>query len=182
MPHVTPLPLMVALAAIIAGAGACQRQEPQPARKTAPVTTAQQNHLWRIEVMQDGRSLSQVEVCADHAIEASFSRPVPFIQGQECVHVDEAVETHATYSVRCRTGDQLYRVGSVTTGDRARDFTVEMAVSRQDAKGPSFEQVRRYKQIGPCPVDWKIGDSAAPGQTQVVNTLSGERRTVARRP
>lgn len=96
------------------------------------------------------------------------------------MRVDDPTDTGATYSVRCRIDDQLYRVGSVTNGDRAREFTVEMAVSRQDKKGPSFEQVRRYTRVGACPAGWKIGDSAAPGQTQVTNTLSGEKRTIAR--
>ena len=131
-----------------------------------------------IEVIQDGKPTSQLEICADRNVESSFVRPAPSIGGKDCMRVAEQVETDTTYSVRCRTDDQLYRVGSSTTGDRARAFTVEMAVTRQDKKGPTFEQVRRYSLAGACPAGWKIGDSAAPGATQVVNTLTGETRAI----
>lgn len=186
--------VFVALVAAAALPAACQRQDARPPPKDAAVTRTEANlapkdvalagagrhQLWRIEVMQNGQPSQPLEICADQAIEASFSRPVPTIEGRECVRVDDPTDTGATYSVRCRIDDQLYRVGSVTNGDRAREFTVEMAVSRQDKKGPSFEQVRRYTRVGACPAGWKIGDSAAPGQTQVTNTLSGEKRTIAR--
>ncbi|CAN7504344.1 hypothetical protein LJR164_003454 [Phenylobacterium sp. LjRoot164] len=169
--------LLVAALALIASA--CQREDAKPTQRTKAVASSE-TRLWRIEVVQIGQPASQVELCADHAIEASFRRPTPSVAGRECVRVDAPVETATTYSVKCRTDDQLYRVGSSITGDPTSDFTVEMAVSRQDKKGPSFEQVRRYTQIGPCPAGWKIGDSAAPGQTQVVNTLSGEKRSVVK--
>ena len=177
MPNKRSFLLVAALALM---ASACQRQDAKRADEAKTPAASEENHLWRIEVTQGGHAVSQVELCADPAIEASFSRPAPSIAGRECVRVDAPVVTATTYSVRCRTDDQLYRVGSLITGDRTRDFTVEMAVSRQDEKGPSFEQTRRYTRIGPCPAGWKIGDSARPGQSEVFNTLSGEKRSIAR--
>lgn len=88
----------------------------------------------------------------------------------------QAVENGATYAVRCNIDNQQYRVGSLIKGDPARDFTVEMAVAAQGRTGPSFEQVRRYRLLGPCPSGWMIADAAAPGATRVSNALTGAAR------
>lgn len=164
--------------ALAATASACDRGKPvsvPPGAAEAP-PPAEATSLWRIEVLDGGKAASAVDICADRNVQAAFVRPAPELQGKPCVRVADPVETDTTYSVRCRVDDALYRVGSSTTGDTAREFTVEMAVTRQDMKGPMFEQVRRYRRLGDCPAGWKIGDSAAPGATQVVNTLTGETR------
>jgi len=189
----------IALCGLAFAAAGCNRREEitaTPGQLTTPPPPSEQLSLWRIDVLQDGKSVSQLDICADRSIEASFMRPAPELNGKPCVVVAErsprprtdqiapvteaagGVETRTTYSARCRIDDQLYRVGSAVTGDKTRDFTVDMAVTRQDAKGPMFEQVRRYQRLGECPRGWTIGDSAAPGATQVVNTLTGQTRSI----
>lgn len=178
------IPLLLLAGLTAAGLSACDRREAgAPAPAAAPAAApGEETALWRVEVLQDGAVASQLDICADRAVRSSFTRPAPEVDGKPCVRVADPVETAETYSVRCRVDDQLYRVGSTTQGDLAQDFTVEMAVTRQDRDGPMFEQVRRYRRLGACPADWKIGDSAAPGASQVVNTLSGETRAVAAPP
>lgn len=175
----TPL----AIASLLMSLAACDRPEEPTVAASAPPTAADAGpaapNLWRIEVLDGEKIVQSLDICADLAVQQSFSRPTPEIGGRPCVRVGEAVETDGTYSVRCRSDEQLYRVGAAVQGDPAKDFTVEMAVTMQDRKGPTFEQVRRYRLTGPCPAGWAIGDSAAPGTTQVTNTLTGEARTVA---
>ena len=170
-----PRPVLIAVAVCAAASlAACQRsQTPPAAQSKAPaVAAAEAPSLWRIEVLSDGKAVSQLDICADRAVRSSFARPAPEVNGKSCVRVGDAVETDGTYSVRCRIDDALYRVGSTTEGDPTKDFKVEMAVARQDKKGPTFEQVRHYTRMGACPAGWAIGDSAAPGSAKVANTLT----------
>jgi hypothetical protein len=165
--------LVLLATAALAG---CDRKAPLSAtpgenHALAAAVSAEPTSLWRIEVISDGKATSQLDICADNAVQSAFTRPAPEVNGRPCVKVGEAVEKDGTYSVRCRIDDALYRVGSTTEGDLTKDFKVDMAVARQDRKGPDFEQVRHYTRLGGCPAGWRIGDSAAPGAKQVVNTL-----------
>ena len=183
-PSRTPLVLTICvLAASLAG---CQRKQALTAApgeaSESPSRTVQRSaisgaQLWRIEVLSDGRVTSRQDICADSALRASFTRPAPELRGQPCVRVGQAVEKDGAYAVRCNIGNQQYRVGSLTKGDLARDFSVEMAVAAQGRTGPGFEQVRHYRVLGPCPAGWVIADAAAPGATRVTNALTGAART-----
>jgi hypothetical protein len=180
--------LALTLCALAASLGGCHRKQSltatpgEKAQITSPAAPAASPtipgaHLWRIEVVSEGKVASQQDICADSALRASFSRPAPELRGQPCVQVGKAVEKDGTYAVRCNIDNQQYRVGSVTKGDPARDFTVDMAVAEQGRTGPSFEQVRHYRLLGPCPAGWVIADAAAPGDTRVTNALTGGART-----
>lgn len=170
----------IALTAALTGLAGCGQKstDAQPAETAAaePAPGAVPPNLWRVEVLNDGAAVDTVDICADHDVQAGFVRPAPELNGQACVKVGDAVETADTYSVRCRIDDQLYRVGSSTKGDMARDFTVDMAVTRQDEKGPSFEQTRHYTLQGACPAGWRVGDSGKPGATTVTDGVTGEQR------
>lgn len=152
-------------------------------RKTAEVKPAapagaEPPKLWSIEVMNGDKAVNRTDICADIAIRAAFARPAPEVNGKPCLRGNEPVEKGDTYSARCHVDGDLYRVGSATTGDPERDFTVELAVTRLDRKGPTYEQVRRYRLIGACPEGWNIGDAAAPGASQLVNTMTGQARAM----
>lgn len=179
--------LVLTLSALAASLAGCQRKPALPAAPggaarsaASPAHTVSPGNpdaqLWRIEVLSDGKVASQQDICADSAVRASFTRPAPELRGQPCVRAGQAVENGATYAVRCNIDNQQYRVGSLIKGDPARDFTVEMAVAAQGRTGPSFEQVRRYRLLGPCPSGWMIADAAAPGATRVSNALTGAAR------
>lgn len=174
-----PIISLLAICGLAVTTAACERKT-EPAATAKPEVSAvapvDPTSLWLIEVVDGGKAVSQLHICADQSIRAAFVRPAPEVNGQPCVRVGEAVETGDTYSVRCRIDDQLYRVGSSVDGDRDKDFTVDMAVTRQDKKGPNFEQVRHYQRLGACPTGWGIGDSAAPGAAKIVNSLTGATR------
>lgn len=177
----SPIIPSLAICGLAAFATACDRGEkPAATAAQAPATlAAEPTSLWLIEALEDGKPVSELRICADRNVQASFVRPAPELNGKPCAMVNEPVETGDTYSVRCRIDDQLYRVGSAIDGDREKDFTVDMAVTRQDRKGPTFEQVRHYRRVGDCPPGWQIGDSAAPGAASIVNTLTGATRAAA---
>lgn len=170
----------VALSAALAGLAACGQKpaETQSAEASSaePAPGAVPPNLWRVEVLNDGAVVDTLDICADHDVQAGFARPAPELNGQACNKVGDTVETADTYSVRCRIDDKLYRVGSSTKGDTTKDFTVDMAVTRQDEKGPSFEQTRHYTLQGACPAGWRVGDSGKPGAATVTDSVTGEQR------
>lgn len=174
----SPTGTLLLIGACAAALSACQRKPATPTAGEQP-RIAQANELWRIEVVQDGKAVSQTDICADPAVRASFARPNPALNGKPCERVGNSAETGGTYSVRCHIDNQQYRVGAVTKGDTAHDFTVEMAVAPLVTKGPTFEQVRHYRLMGACPSGWQIADAATPGSAQVSNTLSGAVRTAS---
>lgn len=141
----------------------------------APAVAAQPK-LWSIEVMDGDKAVSRVDICADSAVQQSFARPAPEVNGQPCERLRAPIETAEAYSLRCHVGDRYYRARADVTGDRARDFTVTMTVKRQDRKEPMYEQVRRYRLVGACPAGWRVGESAAPGDKQLLDSISGARR------
>jgi hypothetical protein len=163
---------VLAPAAAVLALGGCQKSQPAKAPVPTAVTAVNAPSLWRIEALNDDKVVRTVEICADQAVRAGFNRPAPEWRGQACTRVGEPKQTGAAYFVRCRFGDKIYVVSSSQKGDAARDFTVDMSVTQQDGKGPSFEQTRHYIKVGACPAGWKIGDSAALGDKQVQNTLS----------
>ncbi len=165
---------LCALAASVAG---CHGKQPASNERQTAGASAPDGQLWRIEVLSQGKVASQQDICADAALRASFPRPTPELNGKPCLRVGQAVETEATYAVRCNIDNQQYRVGSVTKGDPARDFNVEMSVAAQGRTGASFEQVRHYRLLGACPTGWVIADAAAPGAVRVTNALTGAVRT-----
>ena len=182
----SPFVPLLAICGLALGAASCDRRDTQTAaagKPAPPPAVSDQTSLWQIDVVQDGGPASPpLRICADLSVKASFERPTPELNGKPCVRVDQPVEADGTYSIRCRIDDQLYRVGAVTKGDRDNDFTVEMAVTRQDRKEPTFEQTRHYRRQGACPPGWQIGDSAAPGAAKVVNTLTGAEHSATEAP
>ncbi|MDD3836579.1 MAG: hypothetical protein WCY15_14750 [Phenylobacterium sp.] len=164
------------LIAIVFSLSACERKPEATATPQAAAPGVERPALWSIEVMSGDKAVSRVDICADGALRAGFARPAPEVDGKPCVRVKGGDREDGTYSALCRADDQLYRVGAVTTGDPASDFSVQMAATRQDRKGPKYEQVRRYRRLGPCPSGWHIGDSAAPGAKELLDTITDKRR------
>ena len=169
--------VVLTFCALAAGVAGCQRKPPTATPGEGRQAGAAASQLWRIEVVDGDKVVSQQDICADEAVQGGFARPAPELNGRPCLRVGKAVEGDGTYSVRCNIDSQQYRVGSVIKGDPKRDFTVEMAVAAQGRTGPNFEQVRHYRRLGPCPTGWSNADSATPGATQVTNALSGAIRT-----
>ena len=168
------LPRLLLATISVCTLSACHQRPSVAQTKTAAAPS--DARLWSIDVMEGGKSVSRVEICADQAVRDSFARPAPEVGGQPCIRSKDPVKQDGTWFTRCRVDGAIYRVSSVSTGDVAKDFTVDMAVTRHDRRGPVFEQVRRYRLEGDCPAGWRIGESAAPGDTELLDTLSGARR------
>ena len=168
-----------AIIATLVGLAACQREVNVAATRPAAPPVAEAPKLWSIEVMDGDKAVSRVDICADSAVQKGFARPAPEVNGQPCDRLTAPIETGDAYSIRCHVGSQYYRARADVTGDTARDFTVKMTAKRQDRKEPMYEQVRRYRLSGACPAGWRIGESAAPGDKQLLDTISGPRRPPA---
>jgi hypothetical protein len=159
-------------AALAAGLAACGKKETPTVRAEVAIQPAAKPSLWRIEAVNDGRVVRTLDLCADQAIQAGFRRPSPELNGHPCDRAKNVVETDQSYAARCRLDHNNYVVRTTQSGDAARDFTVQMSVTRQDLAGPTFEQTRHYTRIGDCPAGWRIGDAAAPGDKKVASTLA----------
>lgn len=166
----------VILTAALLGLCACEPQQQRAAATAALAPGVEEPALWSIEVVAGGKAARHVDICADGAVRRGFTRPTPEVSGLPCVRTKPPLETAGSYSARCRADGHLYTVYSGTTGDLTRDFTVDMNVTRQGSKQPTYEQVRRYRLIGACPAGWHIGDTAAPGDEELLDTISGKRR------
>jgi hypothetical protein len=51
---------------------------------------------------------------------------------------------------------------------------------QSDVKGhESLGQTLHYRRTGPCPSGWSAGDSGAPGDRRIVNSVSGAPRELS---
>jgi hypothetical protein len=68
----------------------------------------------------------------------------------------------------CVARGQSFTVSLATTGDRARDFRQEVALTPllfHPVLGPvAMRESRRLRLVGACPAGWRIGDQARAGQ------------------
>lgn len=166
----------LALTALLSLAACQAKPDVSKSEAKAAPAAAGQPALWRIEVMNGAAVASRLDICADEAVRASFARPAPEVNGEPCLRTKPATEAPGAYDERCRIGEDLYAVSSATKGDPARDFTVEMAVTRQGQSQPTYQQIRHYRRVGACPTGWRIAEAAAPGDTTLRDTLTGARR------
>ncbi len=161
----------VAAAAAFAAAGAHAQA---PAQDRAVPTS------WSMQT-ETGGGRKTIVICADQAIEAGFARALPEVNGQPCILAGRRpVMKGELFAARCRSGADLFDVHSVSTGDPAQDFVVDTTVQTDAQGGRRFEQQIHYRKVSStCPKDWRVGDSGAPGDTKLVNALSGATRTLA---
>lgn len=140
---------------------ACQRADTgetasTPAAEPAPPMAA---HLWQVDVPGRDQQRGSVLICADEAMRAGFSRPVPEINGQACPLKGEAVDRANGYSARCELDGRIYKVDANVQGDSQSDFTVDIWVQPEGADDVQYKQERHYRRVGECPAGWRLGDS-----------------------
>jgi len=129
--------------------------------------------LWRVTSLgADGTASGEILVCADAAMRAGFDRASAEVNGTPCVSPRPGVERPGVYANRCLLDGRPYGVTLNRAGDPASDFTVAFAFRALDGSGAAARQVRRFRRLGACPVDWKIGDQAHPGGAPGVNALA----------
>jgi hypothetical protein len=151
---------LLAAALTVAASTATAQPNPQPQGAIARNALANAS-LWLAEVIEDGKPIRPAaRICADPPLVRAFARPMPVINGRDCPQLGQILERGATYSARCKLDGQIYHVGATIAGDRARDFTVDIAVRRLVKTGPVLEQTRHYRKLDACPSGWAIGTSA----------------------
>jgi hypothetical protein len=129
--------------------------------------------LWRVEALDaNGAVASELLVCADSTLKAGFTRANAEADGRPCLPFGDYVDRPGVYAVRCVLDDRRYGLTVNRTGDPDRDFTAAFALTALDGSGQATRQVRRYRQVGPCPAGWGIGDQARPGQRRRSNALA----------
>ncbi|MBS0298094.1 MAG: hypothetical protein JSR45_17475 [Proteobacteria bacterium] len=129
--------------------------------------------LWSATVPEAHRT---VYLCADGVILRGLAHPLPEIHDKPCQITGRTYDTPTRYSVRCNIGRDSFVADSNISGDRTRDFTVQSAIQPWGKGAPVYKQTRHYQRVAmTCPVGWATGDSAAAGDRQVVNSVSGAR-------
>jgi hypothetical protein len=161
--------LTLAAAAALAAAGSAHAAKIKP---NAPAA------LWSIEA--EGQTAAAkaaakiVQICADAAIQAGFSRGLPEIDGKPCVITGRPVNKDELFAARCRVDQTRFFVNSVRTGDPSSDFVVVTTMETRAAGGKRFEQQIHYRKLAPaCPAGWTIGDAGSAGATTLKNSITG---------
>lgn len=137
--------------------------------------------FWSMQTKAADGNTKTVVICADKAMKAGFSHSIPVVNGKPCILAGRRpVLKGELFAARCRTGDSLFDVHAVSSGDLARDFVVDTTIETDAHGGSRFEQQIRFRKVSAaCPQGWRIGDSGAPGDTKLVNGLTGATRKLA---
>jgi hypothetical protein len=140
--------------------------------------------LWSVETSPSEAGWAAVRICTDSNLRKGFTHPLPAIGSQQCDPMEnDASGEGDRYAVRCTLNGRTFGVSSVTSGDRARDFTVAYSVTdlagflaAPDQSGSEAQQTRRYRRLGACPAGWDAGDSSNRFGVKVRQQLVGEAR------
>lgn len=163
--------LALALLAPLAGCGGHSEVQ---ARLTAHQRAVDPPRLWLAESLGPaGAPTAAVMVCADSTLRAGFRRANAEADGEPCLPMKGGVEKPGLYAVRCQLRGQTFGLTLTSAGDPDRDFTTTLALTLLDGSGATTRQVRRYREVGPCPGGWAIGDQARPGERRRFNALAG---------
>ena len=129
--------------------------------------------LWRVQSLAaNGAVTGEILVCADAAMRAGFDRANAEVNGRPCVSPRPGTERPGLYANRCLLDGRPYGVTLNRAGDPASDFTVAFAFRALDGSGAAARQVRRFRLVGACPADWRIGDQAHPGGAPAATALA----------
>lgn len=160
---------------------ACGEPTSPAGRGKPPVpSTPEPPALWSVQSQDDqGKITKATLVCADSAVHRSFSRPLPSPNGQACKLIAPPVEQDDRFAARCKAGNAYLDVQAVRTGDSDKDFVIKLLI-RTDVPGhENLAQTLHYRRLGQCPSGWSAGDSGAPGDWKLVNSVSGATRDLA---
>jgi hypothetical protein len=160
---------------------ACSEPTSPAGRGKPPVPSSPEPPaLWSVQTQDDqGKVTKTVLICADTSVHRSFSRPLPSPNGKPCRLVAPPVEQGDRFAARCDTGSGHFDIQSVRTGNPDQDFVLRMLI-QSDVKGhETLGQTLHYRRVGACPSGWSAGETGAPGDRKVVNSLSGATRELS---
>jgi len=130
-------------------------------------------HLWLAEIIGPNGTVSRnVQVCADQKLHDGFARAQPEVNHQPCRATSPVVNKPGLYALKCEAEGRSFGVTVTSRGDPTRDFTVRYALTPLDSNSRAYVNTLRYRLLGPCPADWRIGDQAPPRRPRVAAALS----------
>jgi hypothetical protein len=130
--------------------------------------------LWRVQSLGAGGAVTgEVLVCADTAMRTGFDRASAEADGRPCVSPRAGVEKVGLYANRCELDGRRFGLTVNRAGDPEQDFTLTFALRALDGSGDAARQTRRFRRLGGCPAEWRIGDQAKPGAAREFNALEG---------
>jgi hypothetical protein len=125
--------------------------------------------LWLAEIIGPTGAVTRfVQVCADDKLHDGFAHAQPEVNNQPCRAISPIVEKPGLYALKCEAEGQSFAVTVTSQGDLRRDFTVRYALTPLDSGRAAYVNTLRYRLLGPCPTDWRIGDQAPPRRPRVV--------------
>jgi len=176
--HRSVLPILAGAAVLLSACGeptspAGRGKPPVPSKPEPPA-------LWSVESQDEqGKVTKTVLVCADTSVHRSFSRPIPSPNGQPCKLIAPPIEQGDRFAARCKAGRAHLDIQSVRTGNPDQDFVITLMVRTDVKAGEELPQTLHYRRLGDCPSGWTAGDSGAPGDRKLVNSVAGTSRDLA---
>jgi hypothetical protein len=177
--------MRIPIARLAAGAAlllsACnQPLSPVGAGKPPVPSSPEQPSFWSAATQDEqGKITKTMLICADKAVHESFSRPMPSPNGRPCAPIAPPVVSADRYAARCKSNGRHYDIQASKSGDPAKDFVVTALIRSEVTGRENLTQTLHYRLLGACPGGWNVGDSAAPGDRRVVNSLSGAARDLS---
>lgn len=155
-------------------------QAPAQQRLEARQAALDPPRLWRVETL-DASPGESLLVCADSTLRGGFRRANAEINGEPCISLIGSVDRPGLYAERCQIDGRRYGLTVNSEGDFDRDFTASFSLAALDGSGVTARQTRRYRDVGPCPAGWGIGDQSRTGG-QTSNALTGVWPTTSQKP
>lgn len=158
---------MVALLALVSLA-ACDGWRGPASQSVAPAAPPLAPQLWLVQPLDAaGTATASRYVCTDAALREAFQSTRPTVEGRPCTDATPLESRNNSWALRCLVGRQPFMISTASVGDPSEDFRFDFALTPialgLGASGPAIREGRRFRQIGPCPPGWRIGDRARPG-------------------
>ncbi len=137
--------------------------------------------LWIVQVIAgNGEATASTFVCADAAIRETFARTRAEVNGKRCEDTTGPVQKAHEWALSCRAQGREFAISASTLGDVSQDFWLNFALTPLfDPTGiGTVRQTRHFRNVGPCPNGWRIGDQAKPGHQPRKSRLYGLRPSV----
>jgi hypothetical protein len=146
----------------LAACDAAQNPEAQAPALPPPGGPSQ---LWQVDLVgASGKPEATVLACVDDALREQFLLTRAKVNGRACYDITPPVEKSRGWRLRCQTQGRWFEISSSATGDETHDFTLDVAMTPVFPELGTVRQVRRFRRLGACPVGWRIGDQAKPGE------------------
>lgn len=127
----------------------------------ASLSATRSPDLWLAEVVDEKGARREASwICADEMVRVGLTRAVPEINGAPCLILGEPLERPDLFTARCLALGQRFSVNATRSGDMSDNFMVRVRVRPLETQHPGAAGTIHYQKVGPCPANWRNGDSA----------------------